>query len=160
MIGAALEGRLKALIVLEEDLVQEFPDLPVRQALASIELLVVTSLFPNQTTALAHAIIPALGFAEKTGSFTNAQGRIQKIRQALNPPGACRRLGDVLRAVAQHLGWDLGDTEPERVWAAIGEMSGPYNGIGWREWKAIGSEGLVPAGAPHVEGDRAKASRR
>jgi NADH-quinone oxidoreductase subunit G len=151
MIAAALAGQLKALIVLDEDLVQDLPDLPVREALGRLELLVVTSLFPNQTTALAHAVIPALGFAEKTGSFTNAQGRIQKIQQALNPPGACRHLGEVLRVVAQHLGWDLGDTEPDRVWAAIGEMPGPYNGIGWREWAAIGSEGMAPTEAPSAE---------
>jgi NADH-quinone oxidoreductase subunit G len=143
MIAAALEGRLKALIVLEEDLVQELPDLPAREALSKLDLLVVTSLLPNQTTALAHAVIPALGFAEKTGSFTNAQGRIQKIHRALDPPGACRPLGDVLRAVAQHLGWNLGGIEPEQVWASIGEMPGPYHEVGWREWKAIGPEGAT-----------------
>lgn len=151
MVAAALEGRLKALIVLEEDLVRELPQLPVGEALGRLELLVVTSLFSNQTTSLAHAVIPGLGFAEKTGSFTNAQGRIQTIQQALSPPGACRRLGDVLGIVARHLGWDLGETEPERVWAAIGEMPGPYHGIGWREWKAIGPEGLVPLGVPSAE---------
>ena len=141
MLAAAREGRLKALVVLEEDLVQDLPELAVREALGKLELLAVTSLFANQTTALAHAVIPALGFAEKTGSFTNHQGRIQKIEPALTPPGACRSLGEVLRTVAHHLGWDLGDSSPERVWAAIGEMAGPYQGIGWREWGAIGPAG-------------------
>jgi NADH-quinone oxidoreductase subunit G len=151
MIAAALEGRLKALVILEEDLVQDLPDLPVREALAKLEFLVVTSLFPNRTTAAADAVIPALGFAEKAGSFTNHQGRIQKIQQALTPPGACRSLAEVLRTVVHHLDWDLGDIEPERVWAAIGDLPGPYQGIGWREWKAIGPEGLVPLGVPSAE---------
>ncbi len=158
MIAAALEGRLKALVVLEEDLVQELPDLPVREALGKLEFLAVTSLFSNPTTALAHAVIPALGFAEKAGSFTNHQGRIQRMAQALTPPGACRSLGEILRTVAQHLGWDLGNIEPERVWAAIGEMPGPYQGIGWGEWGAIGPGGATaedvraaPLGRP---GDR------
>jgi predicted molibdopterin-dependent oxidoreductase YjgC len=123
--------------------VQELPTLPVREALGKLELLAVTSLFANQTTALAHAVIPALGFAEKAGSFTNHQGRIQRIARALTPPGACRSLGEILRAVAQHLGWDLGNIEPERVWAAIGEMPGPYQGIGWREWGEIGPGGAT-----------------
>jgi NADH-quinone oxidoreductase subunit G len=144
MIAAAREGRLKALIVLEEDLVRELPDLPVREALGRLELLVATSLFANETTALAHAVIPGLGFAEKTGSFTNHQGRIQKIRRALAPPGECRALAEVLRDLARGLGWDLGDIEPERIWAAIGEQSGPYRGIGAAEWAAIGPEGLAP----------------
>jgi hypothetical protein len=45
--------------------------------------------------------------------------------------------------VAQHLGWNLGGIEPEQVWASIGEMPGPYHEVGWREWKAIGSEGAT-----------------
>jgi NADH-quinone oxidoreductase subunit G len=143
MIAAALGGRLKALVVLEEDLVRDLPDLAVREALGKLELLAVTSLFSNQTTALAHAVIPALGFAEKAGSFTNHQGRIQRIERALTPPGACRSLAEVLRTVAHHLEWDLGDINPERVWAAIGEMAGPYQGIGWREWDAIGPHGAT-----------------
>ncbi len=146
MIMAALDGRLKALVVLDEDLVRELPDLPVREALGKLDLLVVTALLPNQTTALAHAVIPALGFAERTGSFTNYQGRIQKIYRALDPPGACRGLGEVLRDLARSLGGDLGEIEPEAIWGAIGGLSGPYHGIGGREWAAIGPEGLLPAG--------------
>jgi NADH-quinone oxidoreductase subunit G len=141
MIAAASEGRLKALFVFEEDLVQEFPDLPVQAALGNLELLVVTSLFRNQTTSLAHAVIPALGFAEKSGSFTNYQGRIQKIHRALTPGGNCRALGLILQDIAKQLRWDLGEVEPERVWDAIGELPGPYHGIGSREWKAIGPMG-------------------
>jgi predicted molibdopterin-dependent oxidoreductase YjgC len=149
MVMAALEGRLKALIVLEEDLVQGLPDLPVREALGKLELLVVTSLVANETAALAHAVFPALGFAEKAGSFTNHAGRIQKLHRGLTPPGECRDLAEILRAVAKHLDWDLGEIEPERVWAAIGEMPGPYHGIGWREWRAIGPEGLPAQMAEH-----------
>ena len=80
-------GRLKALFVFEEDLVRERPDLPIRRALERLDLLVVSSLFRNETTALAHIVFPALGFAEKEGSFTNFRGRIQKIHRALEPLG-------------------------------------------------------------------------
>ena len=142
LIVVAQAGRLKALFVFEEDLVRELPDLPVREALGRLDLLVTSSLVPNETTALAHVVLPALATAEKDGSLTNFQGRIQKIRRALAPPGACRSLAEILQDVARRLGWDLGDIEPERVWAAIGEQSGPYRGIGWKEWRAIG-----PAGA-------------
>ena len=144
MIAAAHAGRLKALFVFEEDLVGELPDLPVREALGRLDLLAVSALAPNGTTALAHAVLPALGFAEKEGSFTNFQGRIQKIHRALTPPGACRSLAEILRDVARQLGWDLGDIQPERVWAGIGEQPGPYQGIGWKEWQAIGPSGLLP----------------
>ncbi|MBI4842409.1 MAG: (2Fe-2S)-binding protein [candidate division NC10 bacterium] len=141
MITAAAEGRLKALFAFEEDLVRAFPDGPLREALGRLDLLVASSLFPTETTALAHAVLPALGFAEKEGSFTNFQGRIQKIRRALTPHVASRSLPEALRELALNLGRDLGGIEPEQVWAAIGERPGPYQGIAWKD---IGDLGLLP----------------
>jgi NADH-quinone oxidoreductase subunit G len=145
MLDAAAAGRLKALFLFEEDLVEERPDLPVREALAHLDCLVVTSLFPNATTPLAQVVLPALGFAEKEGSFTNHQGRIQKIQRALDPPGTCRSVPAMLSGLAQRMGRDLGAIDPERVWAEIAARPGPYQGI---DWKAIGREGVVPSAAP------------
>lgn len=141
MIAAASAGRLKALFVFEEDLVREFPDGPLREALSRLDLLVASSMFPTETTALAQVVLPALGFAEKEGSFTNFQGRVQKVHRALTPHLASRSLPEALRDLAVDLGRDLGGIEPEQVWAAIGERPGPYQGIAWKD---IGPEGLLP----------------
>jgi predicted molibdopterin-dependent oxidoreductase YjgC len=123
--------------------VTALPDLAAREALEALPLLVVTSLLPNPTTALAHAVFPTLGFAEKAGSFVNFQGRIQKIQRALIPSGACQGIAEILRGLGRHLGWELGDIEPERVWAAIGERPGPYRGIGRDAWGGIGPMGAT-----------------
>jgi NADH-quinone oxidoreductase subunit G len=141
MLAAAANGRLKALFLFEEDLVREYPDRPVREALGRLEILVVSSLLPNETSGLAHVVLPALGFAEKGGSLTNFQGRIQKIHRALTPHLASRSLPEVLRELARDIGRDLGPIEPERVWEAIGEAPGPYQGIAWKD---IGPLGLLP----------------
>ncbi len=146
MLAAAADGRLKALFVLEEDLVGELPDRPVfgelsrdvREALGRLELLAATSMFATETTALAHVVLPALGFAEKEGSFTNFQGRIQRIHRALTPHLASRSLPEALRDLARDLGRDLGAIEPERVWAAIGETTGAYQGIAWKDIEPLG----------------------
>lgn len=138
MLAAAAGGRVRALFVFEEDLVREFPDRWVREALGRLELLVTSSLFATETTALAHAVLPALGFAEKEGSFTNFQGRLQKIRRALTPHLASRGLAEALRDLAVDLGRDLGEVQPERVWAAIGESPGPYQGIAWKDIEPLG----------------------
>jgi NADH-quinone oxidoreductase subunit G len=150
MVAAAAAGRLKALFILEEDLVQELaggpPDAParpgvsVREALGRLDLLVVSSMFPGETAELARVLLPALGFAEKEGSYTNFQGRIQKIHRALTPPVASRGLVEVLRDLARDLGRDLGSIEPEQVWAALGAEAGPYQGIAWKD---IGPGGLL-----------------
>jgi len=148
MLAAASDGRLKALFVFEEDLVGGLPDRPqlrppasVREALGRLDLLVASSMLPSETTALAHVVLPALGFAEKEGSFTNFQGRVQKIHRALTPHLASRSLPEALRDLAVDMGRDLGSIEPERIWAAIGERPGAYQGIAWKE---IGPEGLLP----------------
>jgi predicted molibdopterin-dependent oxidoreductase YjgC len=141
MLQAASAGRLKALFVFEEDLVREFPDAPIREALGRLDLLVASSLFATGTTASAHVVLPALGFAEKEGSFTNFQGRLQKIHRALTPPLASRGLPEALRDLARDMGRDLGGIEPERVWSAMGEQPGPYRGIAWKD---IGPLGLLP----------------
>ncbi len=148
MLAAASDGRLKALFVFEEDLAGGLPDRPqlrpppsVREALGRLDLLVASSMFPSETTALAHVVLPALGFAEKEGSFTNFQGRVQKINRALPPHVASRSLPEALRDLAVDMGRDLGSIEPERIWAAIGERPGAYQGIAWKE---IGALGLLP----------------
>jgi NADH-quinone oxidoreductase subunit G len=141
MLDAAAQGSLKALFVLEEDLVAAFPGRPVKEALGRLDLLVVSSLFASETTALAHALLPALGFAEKAGSFTNFEGRIQKLHRALTPPLASQGLIQGLREIGRDLGHDLGSPDPEQIWGAIGEMAGPYRGIAWKD---IDPQGLVP----------------
>jgi NADH-quinone oxidoreductase subunit G len=152
MLAAAATGRLKALFVFDEDLVREYPerlpaDDPVRrpapasEALRRLELLVASSILPNDTTGLAHVVLPALGFAEKEGSLTNFQGRIQKIHRALTPHVASRSLPEVLRDLARNIGRDLGPIDPARLWEAIGAASGPYRGIAWKD---IGPLGLLP----------------
>jgi len=102
---------------------------------------VASSILPNDTTGLAHVVLPALGFAEKKGSFTNFQGRIQKIHRALTPHVASRSLPEVLRDLARDIGRDLGPIDPERVWEIIGAAPGPYRGIAWKD---IGPLGLLP----------------
>jgi predicted molibdopterin-dependent oxidoreductase YjgC len=92
----------------------------------------------TDTTMLAHVVLPALGFAEKEGSFTNFQGRIQKIHRALTPHVASRSLPEALRDLAWNLGRDLGAIQPERVWAAIGETPGTYQGIAWKDIERLG----------------------
>ncbi|HWU36617.1 MAG TPA: molybdopterin-dependent oxidoreductase [Candidatus Acidoferrum sp.] len=138
MLAAAADGRLKALFLFVEDLVGEFPDRPFGEALSGLELLVVSSMFATATTALAHVVLPALGFAEKEGSFTNFQGRIQKIHRALAPHLASRSLTEALRDLAKNLGKDIGVIDPERVWADIGETVAAYQGMAWKDIEPLG----------------------
>jgi formate dehydrogenase major subunit len=112
MIAAAERGELRALWAQGEDLAQSDPDqLRVGRALARLDLLVVQDLFLSETARMAHLVLPAAGWLEQDGTFTNGERRVQRVRAALPPPGEARPDWEVIRDVARALGaeWAYGD---------------------------------------------------
>jgi len=146
MLQAAAAGRLKALLVVEEDLATApLNGVPVRQALAGLEFLAVWDLFETETAKAAHVLLPALAYAEKEGTFTNWQGRVQRVRKAVEPPGVARALPWILGRLAAGLGAPAVAEEPEALWREVTRRAPAYRDIAWG---AIGTQGAVPAAAP------------
>ncbi|MFQ5543901.1 MAG: molybdopterin oxidoreductase family protein, partial [Nitrospiria bacterium] len=87
MIDAAARGEIKALYLVGENPLRAFPQKKVAEALQNLELLICQDLFPTETTALADILLPGTSYAEKTGRFTNHEGEIQKVREAIEPVG-------------------------------------------------------------------------
>ncbi|NOZ68659.1 MAG: molybdopterin-dependent oxidoreductase, partial [Deferribacteres bacterium] len=86
MLDRACEGKFKGLFILGEDPAQTDPNVhEVRRALQSLEFLVVQDIFHTETTKYAHVILPGASFAEKDGTFTNGERRIQRVRKAIEP---------------------------------------------------------------------------
>jgi formate dehydrogenase alpha subunit len=111
MLEGATQGRLRGLWIQGEDVAQSDPgEVHVLDALGRLELLVVQELFLTETARLAHLVLPAAGFLEQDGTFTNAERRIQRVRRAVPPPGAARADWEVVRDVANALGerWSYG----------------------------------------------------
>ncbi|MEW5947477.1 MAG: formate dehydrogenase subunit alpha [bacterium] len=91
MISRALHKDIRAIIVVGANPVAVFPDSnAMKRALESLDLLVVLDIFPTETAQLAHVVLPGACFAEKNGTFTNCERRIQRIRKAVDPPGESR----------------------------------------------------------------------
>ena len=91
MLWAAEAGTLKGLIIVGENPVLSYPDTSrVVRALQNLEFLLVCDIFPTRTTALADVVLPAACFAEKDGTFTSTERRVQRVRKAVNPPGEAR----------------------------------------------------------------------
>lgn len=89
MLDAARRGELKALYVLGENPAAMLPQ-DAREALDHLEFLVVQDLFPTETVEKAHVVLPGAGFAEKDGTFTSLERRVQRLRPAMKPPGEAR----------------------------------------------------------------------
>jgi predicted molibdopterin-dependent oxidoreductase YjgC len=105
MFDAAVQGRLRALWIQGEDVVQSDPhESHVIDALSRLDFLVVQEIFPSETSRYAHLLLPAAGVLEQDGTFTNAERRIQRVRAALPPPGLARPDWLAIRDAARALG--------------------------------------------------------
>lgn len=144
MLRAAAAGRLRALLVVEAELVTAPLDgAPVGEALRGLEFLAVWDLFETATGRAAHVLVPALAYAEKDGTFTNWQGRVQRVAKAVEPPGVARPLPWVLGQVASRLGAAAGPDSPRDVWKELVRRAPAYGGIAWEDIDSLG----LPAAA-------------
>lgn len=106
IIEAAESGHLKALYIMGENLIRALPESSrVEEALKKLDFIVVQDIFDNRTTRLAHVVFPGSAFAEKNGSFTNMEGRIQSFIPAADPPGQARADWHILGMLAQKMGY-------------------------------------------------------
>jgi formate dehydrogenase alpha subunit len=113
MIEGCLDGETRAMYVVGENPLLSEPDLHhAEKAIEQLDVLVVQDLFMHETAARAHVFLPAAAFAEKEGTFTNSERRVQRVRQALQLPGEARPdwwiTCELAKRVAKRLGQDVG----------------------------------------------------
>ncbi|MBE7556967.1 MAG: molybdopterin-dependent oxidoreductase [Anaerolineales bacterium] len=102
MVDGILSGQVKGWYVMGEDPLMSEPDLNhARHAVEQLEFYVAQDIFFNESNVYADVILPAAAFAEKDGTFTNSDRRIQRVRKAINPPGQARADWEIVRDVAQ-----------------------------------------------------------
>jgi formate dehydrogenase major subunit len=146
MFDAAVEGSLKAMYIFGEDVAQTDPNTShVIHALESLDFLVCQDIFETETTKYADVILPASAFLEKTGTFTNAERRLQLVSASADPPGAAKTDFEILTTVSRALGHDMGYDTPSDVMDEIAEMTPRYAGI---SHERIGRTGLQWPVAP------------
>jgi formate dehydrogenase major subunit/formate dehydrogenase alpha subunit len=91
MIPSTETGSVKALYILGEDPIMSDPDSNhIRHCLNQCEFILLQEIFPSETSRFADVILPGVSFAEKTGTFTNTERRVQMVRQAVSPPGEAK----------------------------------------------------------------------
>ncbi|HKB24655.1 MAG TPA: formate dehydrogenase subunit alpha [Methylomirabilota bacterium] len=112
MVEGCLTGETRAMYVIGENPLLSEPDLHhAEKALGQLDFLVVQDLFMHETAERAHVFLPAAAFAEKEGTFTNSERRVQRVRAALAPPGDARPdwwiTCELARRVARRLGVEV-----------------------------------------------------
>jgi len=157
ILEAAAAGRVKALWIAGDHLLQSAPDRAlVEKALATAELVIVNELFLTGTAQAAHVVFPVAAFAEKDGVVVNCERRLQKSTRALSPRRGTRADWEVFQAVAQALGagWKYRTTED--VFREIARLVPGWQGASWAAllpngwtWSAARvAPSLGPAAAP------------
>ena len=135
ILDAALDGRVKALVVQGYDILLTNPHAErTRQALERLDLLVVIDLFWTPTADLAHVFLPAQSSFEKDGTFMNGERRVQRVRRVLAPVGGARSDSDIVCDLAAALGHDDGFSfsSSEAVWDEIRAVWPDVRGITYR----------------------------
>ena len=130
IMDAALEGKVKAIYVMGENPLLSDPDLThVEEALATLDYLIVQDLFLNETAQKADVVLPAVSFAEKTGTFTNTERRVQLIRQAFEPMGDALPDWRILTRLANEMGAAWSYTDPAEIFKEMAALTPQYAGM-------------------------------
>ncbi len=102
MIEAAFTEDINALYVAGEDVVSNFPDgKMVREALKKLKFLIVQDLFMTETARMANVVLPGASFVEKDGTFTNQEGRVQRLNKLLEPQGDARPDWQIISSIGE-----------------------------------------------------------
>lgn len=142
MIPGILDGKIKALYIMGEDPLMSDPDTNhIRRCLDACDFIILQDIFPTETEPYADVLLPAASFAEKSGTFTNTERRIQLVRKAVESPGEARQDWQIITDLAHGLlsesgkkisdaeysGWDY--ASPVEIMKEIAALTPSYAGV-------------------------------
>jgi formate dehydrogenase major subunit len=140
MFEAMELGTLRAVYVVGENPAQSEADQArTTRLLSELDHLVVQDLFLTKTAQLADVVLPgSASWCEAEGTVTSSERRVQRVRKALDPPGEARDDIEIVYAIAQRLGHDLGPTTPELVWDELRSLSPMHAGMSYARLEELG----------------------
>ena len=144
MLDECKRGNFKGIFILGEDPAQTDPDLHhVRSALESVEFLVVQDIFPTETTKYAHVVLPGASFAEKNGTFTNGERRVQRVRKAIEPVAGMAEW-QVISRLSTLMGYPMDYNHPSEIMDEIASLVPIYGGISYERIEDRGIQWPCP----------------
>jgi formate dehydrogenase major subunit len=130
IMNAAHEGTIKGLYVMGENPMLSDPDIThVEAALKNLDIFVVQDIFLTETAALADVVLPSACFAEKEGTFSNTERRVQRIRKAVDAPGEAKADWQIISGLAAKLGYPMNYSSAEDIMTEINDLTPSYAGI-------------------------------
>jgi formate dehydrogenase alpha subunit len=148
MMKEAHEGRLKAMVIIGENPMVSDPDLKhAKKSLEKLDFLVVQDIFMTETAQLAHVVLPSASFAEKDGTFTNTERKVQRVRQAVSSPGEAREDWRIVCDLSNRMGYPMAYDSAKAIFEEIARITPSYCGINFARlerdgihWPCTGTE--------------------
>ncbi len=139
IMDAALDGEIKAMMIMGENPALSDPNAnKVRKALDKLDFLVVQDLFLSETAKYADVILPAMSFAEKDGTFTNTERRVQMVRKALDKIGDRKPDWQILNDLLLRFGVGKRYNHPSEIMDEIKQITPIYGGISYNRIEKVG----------------------
>jgi formate dehydrogenase alpha subunit len=159
MMKGIADGKVKALFILGENPLLSDPNInKVKDELKRLDLLVVQDIFLSETAELAHIVLPGVSFAEKDGTFTNTERRVQRVRKAIEPPGSARPDWQILCDLSARLGYPMSYHSPKEVMDEVASLTPSYGGIRYERLEGLGLQWPCPTadhpGTPFLHKDK------
>ena len=130
MLNAAEKGDIKMLYIMGENPMVSDPDLNhVKHALEETEFVVVQDIFLTETAELADVVLPAAAFADKDGTFSNTERRVNRIRKAIDAPGEAKADWVILTEIMNRLGYEKTYKDAEEIFNELRTVTPSYAGI-------------------------------
>ncbi|MEJ2122168.1 MAG: formate dehydrogenase subunit alpha [Alphaproteobacteria bacterium] len=153
IVHAILAGEINGMYIMGENPAMSDPDSDhAREALATLDHLVVQDIFLTETAFHADVVLPASAWPEKDGTVTNTNRQVQRGRAALTPPGEARQDWALIQEMAQRIGLDWAYEGPAEVFAEMAEIMPSFDNI---TWERVSRENAVtyPCDAPDKPGN-------
>ena len=132
MIPAAHDGKLKAFYVIGENPLVSDPDLNhCEKSIRNLDFLVVQDIFMTETAMLADVVLPSACYAEKDGTFTNTERRVQRVRKAVEPPGEAWNDWKIICDIANRMNYPMDYENSRQIMEEISRVTPSYAGISY-----------------------------
>jgi formate dehydrogenase major subunit len=145
MMEAAHRGEIKALYVMGENPMVSDPDLShVEASLKNLDLLIVQDIFLTETAKLADVVLPSACFAEKDGTFSNTERRVQRVRKAVPAPGDAKADWEIIAGISTRMGYPMVYASAAEIMAEINAVTPSYAGITYERLEKEGIQWPCP----------------
>jgi formate dehydrogenase alpha subunit len=135
----AEEGVLKGFYVMGEDPALSEPNTSkVVEGLKRLEFLVCQEIFMSETAKISHVVLPASCFAEKDGTFTNTERRVQRVRKAVDPPGQARPDWQIICDVSTAMGYPMSYNHASEIFDEMARLTPTFAGISYDRIDEVG----------------------